>query len=124
MTKALSGHLLFREKFRYKDLVPVFDELLKTFLTETDQLPDEPDILEMFIKINQLDLKENRKPEGYNRRGRMRLIFPIRAGPQEFYVRAHQRSAEVPRVVERLSKILKKAGIPHAVEWDRLQSAQ
>jgi len=124
MTKALSGHIVFREKFRYKDLVPIFDELLRTFLAETDQLPDEPDILEMFLKINQMDLRENRKPEGYNRRGRMRMVFPIREKQQEFYVRANQKSAEVPRVVERLSRILKKAGIPHTVEWDRLQSAQ
>jgi hypothetical protein len=106
--KAESGHIIFKEKFKYRDLQHCFDELMKVFLEETDQMPDEDEILQMFLRINMMDIEKNRKPEGYNRRGRMRLVFPLTKG----------------RIAERLSKILKKAGIPHAIEWDKLQTIE
>ncbi len=120
--KAESAHIVFKEKFKYKDLQPVFDELLRAFLNETDQMPDEDEILQMFLRINMMDLEKNRKPEGYNRRGRMRMVFPLTKGKKQFYLRADSKTAETVRVAERLSKILKKGGIPHTLEWDQLHS--
>jgi len=122
--KAESGHVIFREKFKYKDLQGCFEELLTVFLEETDQVPDEDEILQMFLKINMMDIEKNRKPEGYNRRGRMRLIFPMTSGRKQFYVRADSKTTETVRVTERLSKILKKAGVPHNLEWDKLLTIQ
>lgn len=122
--KAESGHLIFKDKFRYKDLQPVFEELMKAFLDETDQKPDEDEILQMFLRINMMDIEKNRKPEGYNRRGRMKLVFPITKGRKQFYIRADSKTAETIRIAERLSKILKKAGIAHSIEWDQLQTIQ
>jgi len=122
--KAETGHVIFKEKFKFKDLQPVFSELLTVFLEETDQMPDEDDILRMFMKLNMMDIEKNRKPEGYNRRGRMRLVFPVTRGKKQFYIRADSKTAETIRITERLSKILKKAGIPHVLEWDKLQSIQ
>jgi len=122
--KAESGHIIFKEKFKYKDLQGCFEEILKAFLDETDQVPDEDEILQMFMKINMMDIEKNRKPEGYNRRGRMRLIFPLTKGKRQFYIRADSKTAEVVRVTERMSKILKKAGVPHIVEWDKLETIQ
>jgi hypothetical protein len=71
-----------------------------------------------------MDIEKNRKPEGYNRRGRMKMVFPLRKIKKEFYIRADSKTTEVVRVTERLSKILKKGGIPHTVEWDKLLPAQ
>jgi len=122
--KAQSGHIVFKERFRYKDLEDVFEDMLKVFLEETDQLPDEDEILQMFVRINLMDIEKNRKPEGYNRRGRMRLVFPLGKGKKQFYVRADTKTAEIVKVTERLSKILKKARVPHTIEWDKLQSVQ
>lgn len=122
--KAESGHIVFKDKFRYKDLQGCFEEMLKVFLQETDQMPDEDEILQMFLRINMMDIEKNRKPEGYNRRGRMRMVFPLTKGKKQMYLRADSKTAETVRVTERLSKILKKAGIPHTVEWDRLQTLQ
>lgn len=122
--KAETGHVIFKEKFKYKDLQPVFNELLTVFLEETDQMPDEREILEMFLRLNMMDIEKNRKPEGYNRRGRMKLVFPITRGRKQFYVRADSKTAETIRVTERLSRMLKKASISHVLEWDRLRSAQ
>ncbi len=122
--KAETGHIVFKEKFRYRDLEDSFEDVLKAFLDETDQMPDEDEILQMFLRINMMDLEKNRKPEGDNRRGRMRLVFPTMKGKKQFYIRADSKTAEVVRVTERLSRILKKAGVPHVVEWDRLQMIQ
>jgi len=122
--KAESGHIIFKEKFKYKDLQRCFDELMKVFLEETDQMPDEDEILQMFLRINMMDIEKNRKPEGYNRRGRMRLVFPLTKGRKQLYIRADSKTTETVRITERLSKILKKGGIPHAIEWDKLLTIQ
>ena len=122
--KAESGHVIFKDKFKYKDLQSCFEEMMKVFLEETDQMPDEDEILQMFMKINMMDIEKNRKPEGYNRRGRMRMVFPLTKGKKQFYIRADSKTAETVRITERLSKILKKAGLPHTVEWDKLLTIQ
>jgi len=122
--KAETGHIIFKEKFKYKNLEDVFDDVMKAFLEETDQKPEDDEILQMFLRINMMDIEKNRKPEGYNRRGRMKMVFPLRKTKKEFYIRADSKTTEVVRVTERLSKILKKGGIPHTVEWDKLQPAQ
>ena len=122
--KAETGHIIFKEKFKYKDLQPVFDDLLRVFLEETDQMPDEGEILQMFLRLNMMDIEKNRKPEGYNRRGRMKLVFPLTKGRKQFYLRADSKTAEIVRITERLSKILKKAGIQHTIEWDKLACVQ
>jgi hypothetical protein len=120
--KAESGHIIFKEKFKYKDLQGCFNELMRVFLEETDQMPDEDEILQMFLRINMMDIEKNRKPEGYNRRGRMRMVFPLTKGRKQFYVRADSKTAETVRITERLGKVLKKAGVPHTIEWDKLES--
>jgi hypothetical protein len=122
--KAESGHIIFKEKFKYKDLQGCFDELMTVFLEETDQMPDEDEIMQMFLRINMMDIEKNRKPEGYNRRGRMRLVFPLTKGRKQLYIRADSKTAETMRITERLSKILKKAGVPHTIEWDKLQTIE
>ena len=120
--KAQTGHIVFKGQFRYKNLSKPFEDLLKAFLEETDQMPDEDEIFQMFLRLNMMDLEKNRKPEGYNRRGRMRLVFPLVQDRKEMYVRADSKTAVVVRVTERISKILKKAGVNHSVEYDQLKT--
>ena len=122
--KAQTGHIVFKGQFKYKNLSKPFEELLRAFLEETDQMPDEDEIMQMFLRINLMDLEKNRKPEGYNRRGRLRLIFPQPTERKEMYIRADVRTALVVRVTERLSKILKKAGVAHSIQYDQLKTLQ
>lgn len=116
--KATSGHFVFKKNTSYKDLAKIFPELLRTFLEETDQLPEDEDVMQMFIHLNQVELEKDRKPEGYNRKGKMRLVFPINR--KEFYIRGTSKGGEVVRIAERLSRMLTKAGIAHDLEWDAL----
>jgi len=119
-TKAQSGHIIFSPKFKWKALAPVFDDILRGFLKESGQMPPEDDIIRMFVKLNLIDLEKNRKPEGWNRRGRVRMVFPITDQPQ-MYLRASMKSAEVVRITESISYMLKKAKIAHKVKYDDLK---
>jgi hypothetical protein len=40
------------------------------------------------------------------------------------YIRSETKTAEVVRVTEKLSRMLKKAGVAHTVEWDQLKHLQ
>jgi mRNA-degrading endonuclease RelE of RelBE toxin-antitoxin system len=118
--RARSAHFTFDKKVKYKDLEKAFKELFNTFLEETGQMPhEEPEYSEILLEENLRDLRKNRKPEGYNRDGSMRLMFPI-AERVEFYIYSRAKSAEVPRVAETLSKILQKAGLKHQLDWDKM----
>jgi hypothetical protein len=120
VTKAQSGHIVFSPSFKWKALAPIFDNLLRGFLKESGQMPPEEDIIKMFVKLNMIDLEKNRKPEGWNRRGRVRMVFPITNQPQ-MYLRSSMKSAEVVRITESMSALLKKAKISHKVKYDDLK---
>lgn len=119
MMKATSGHFVLDDDVEYKDLAGVFPELLTTFLEETDQIPEDDDILKMFIYVNSRALNKNEKPEGYNRKGGpMRLVFPLDS--KQFYIRSITASTEVGRLSEKISRMLSKAGVKHDLEWNAL----
>lgn len=118
--KVRSGHILFDRKITYKQLVKVFRTMFTKFLEETDQMPEDAESLEVLVEENLRDLRLNRKPEGYNREGNMRLIFPLRDKRIEMYVYSKTRTADVPRIVEMISRMLSKARLKHSVEWDHL----
>jgi hypothetical protein len=118
--KARSGHIRFDKKTKYSDLLPVYRDIFERFLVETDQVPEvEPELTEVLLEQNFMDLRSNRKPEGYNRSGSMRMMFPICEGV-EFYFYGRGKNTEVPRVTELVSKLLKKEGLKHQVEWDKM----
>lgn len=120
--KATSGHFVLKKNVKYRDLAKVFPEVLTTFLEETDQVPEDEDVMKMFIYLNQVDLERNAKPEGYNRKGKMRLVFPLNR--KEFYIRGNARGSEVVRLSEKISRMLSKAKVDHEVEWDAISSAE
>lgn len=118
--QARSGHIVFKKKTRYIDLMPVYEEVFRRFLEETNQIPEaEPEFLDVLIEENLVDLRTNRKPEGYNRSGYMRLIFPL-SDRVECYVYGRTKSSEVARVTEILSGMFKKSGLDNSIEWDRM----
>lgn len=118
--RARSGHFKFDRKVTWKSLVPAFRPMLLKFLEEAQQFPEDPEILEILVEENLRDLRKNRKPEGYNRDGAMRLIFPI-SKSVEFYVYGRGKTIEVARVAEQLSRVLQKHRLKHTIEWDRLR---
>lgn len=123
--KVRSGHIRFEKGVEYKDFVPIFSEMYVKFLEDTGQTPEEEEFIHMMIKENLIDLEKNKKPEGYNRQGRMRLIFPIQEESEdlELYIYGHYHSAkslEVARVTESMSRYLKSKGFENDVDWDKM----
>ncbi|HEQ78659.1 MAG TPA: hypothetical protein ENN76_00165 [Euryarchaeota archaeon] len=117
--RAKSGHIVFSEKTEYKHLAPVFEEVMLTFLKESKQTVEDPEYLEMLVKLNIEYLERNQKPEGYNRPGKMRLIFPIRTdGCVEMYIMGLGLSVETVRVTELLCSILNTHSLDHDIFWD------
>jgi len=118
---ARSAHFVFPKKTRFKHMVKAYPEVLKTFLNETRQMPEEKEFMEMLIRSDVQDLEMDRKPEGYNRQGKMRLVFPIKNDDKiEFYIYKYVKSDETAKVAEMLTKILNRYRLSHKVEWDRM----
>jgi hypothetical protein len=124
--KVRSGHIKFEKGVKYEDLTKVYQELFLKFLKETNQMPEEEEVTNMLIRENLIDLEKGKKPEGYNRQGRMRMIFPImpkKAKEIELYIYGHYHSAkslEVARVTESISRFLKNKGFENDVDWDKM----
>ncbi|MDR0198578.1 MAG: hypothetical protein LBI08_02410 [Methanomassiliicoccaceae archaeon] len=109
--KVSSVHFILGGKTPYKDLAPAFPDILKMFLMETDQMPEDEEIMMMFIELNMVDLEKNVKPEGYNRKGRMRMVFPM--DKKEFYIKSTAKGMDVTRVGERISEMLSASGVQY-----------
>ena len=112
--KVYSTHFILKGKSDYKDLAPVFPDILKLFLEEIGQMPDEEEILQMFIELNMIDLELNRKPEGYNRKGKFRMVFPM--DRKEFYIKTYNKSNDMGRIVEGIKGLLDSGGIDYDVK--------
>ena len=123
--KARSGHILLDPKRSYKDLIRVYPEIHKRvvemnrpFVKESD-----PPLPEVLLEENLRDLRGDRKPAGYNRQDPfgLRLIFPIVDEKRaEFYFTKPARCQEVVQITEQVSTMLRRRGIKHTVEYDRL----
>lgn len=117
--KVSSIHFVLKGKSDYKHLAPVFPDILKTLLEEIDQMPEEEELLQMLIELNVADLEQNRKPEGYNRKGKVRLVFPMES--KEFYLKTYAKMSELKPLAEKIEDILKGAKIKFEIkENDRV----
>ena len=123
--KARSGHILLDPKRSYRDLVRVYPEIHKRVVEMNRPFVKESDPLlpEVLLDENLRDLKGNRKPVGYNRQDAfgLRLIFPLSDDRRaEFYFAKPTRCQEVVQITEHVSQLLRRRGIRHTVEYDRL----
>jgi len=120
--KARSGHILIKKKMEWYQLRDVYEEVFTTFLKETNQWNEnDPEINEAILYMNIMDLEKNKKPEGYNRQGVIRLFFPIRDdGRIEFCIYKNSKCAEVVNVTQEIAKILERNGIENEVLFDKM----
>ena len=123
--KARSGHILLDPKRSYRDLVRVYPEIHKRVVEMNRPFVKESDPLlpEVLLDENLRDLKGDRKPVGYNRQDAfgLRLIFPLSDDRRaEFYFAKPTRCQEVVQITEQVSALLRRRGIKHTVEYDRL----
>jgi hypothetical protein len=123
--KARSGHILLDSKRSYRDLIRVYPEIHRRVVEMNRPFVKESDPLlpEVLLDENLRDLKGDRKPVGYNRQDAfgLRLIFPIVDERRvELYFTKPARCQEVVQITEQVSVLLRRRGIKHTVEYDRL----
>ncbi len=114
--KYWNGHIIM-DGVDWKELEGVWDAMLGMFFKETKQFRDNPEMIDVIIRENMIDIKNNRKPEGYNREGKMRIIVPL-SGKREFYIYRGVYSDDVRVITEKISSMLAEKNIKHRVEWN------
>ena len=115
--KIWNSHIILEKNLEWKDLEPVWGDMLRMFFEESRQFRDEPEQIDIIVEENMVDIKNNRKPEGFNRDGRMRIVVPI-SDKKEFFIYRGVYSDEIRTVTEKVSKFLAEKGIKHKVEWN------
>ena len=123
--KARSGHILLDPKRSYKDLIRVYPEIHKRVVEANRPFVKEGESIlpEVLLEENLRDLRADRKPAGFNRAEAfgMRLVFPMADEHRsEFYFTKAMRCQEVVQMTEQTSQLLRRRGIKHTVEYDRL----
>lgn len=116
MANKSSVHFILKGKSDYKDLAPVFPEILRSALVIADQVPEEEE-LTMIIQLNLDDLEKNRKPEGYIRKAKIRMVFPL--DRKEFYLQSYNpKIVDLGKIRETVSEILTRGGVGFDVTED------
>jgi hypothetical protein len=111
-----SVHFILKDGSDYKDLAPVFPDILKSVLIQADQVPEEEEFT-MILNLNMDDLEQNRKPEGYIRKARVRIVFPM--DRKEFYVQSYSpKHVDLDKVKNSVSMILSDASVKFDVSED------
>ena len=109
-----SVHFILKDGSDYKDLAPVFPDILKSVLIQADQVPEEE---EFTMILNMDDLEQNRKPEGYIRKARVRIVFPM--DRKEFYVQSYSpKHVDLDKVKNSVSLLLSDASVKFDVTED------
>lgn len=124
--KARSGHILLDSRRSFKDLAKVYPEIHRKVAEANRPFSKEPEPMlpEILLEENLRDLRADRKPAGYNRPDAfgLRLVFPIGTSDRpEFYFSKPMRCQEIVQITEQVSQLLRRRGIRHSVEYDRLQ---
>ena len=111
-----SVHFILKDGSDYKDLAPAFPDILKSVLIQADQVPEEEEFT-MILNLNMDDLEQNRKPEGYIRKARVRIIFPM--DRKEFYVQSYSsKHVDLDTVKNSISSLLSAASVKFDVTED------
>jgi len=121
--KIWNSHIIMEKNVKWKDLENVWEEMMRMFFEETRQFRDDPEQIDIIVEENMVDIKNNRKPEGFNRDGRMRIVVPM-SDKREFFIYRGVYSDEIRTITEKVSKFLAEKGIKHRVEWNDMMLYQ
>ena len=111
-----SVHFILKDKSDYKDLAPLFKDIMTIVLRNADHVVEEEEFT-MILNLNLDDLEQNRKPEGYIHKARVRIVFPL--DRKEFYVQSYSaKVVDLGKVKSDVSEILSKGGVKFDVTED------
>jgi len=111
-----SVHFVLKGRSGYKDLAPIFEQILKPVLQMVDQLPEEEE-MELIVRTNVDDLSIGRKPEGYLRKTRVRMVFPM--DRKEFYIQSYNsKLVDLAMIADHVKSVLDGAKISYDYSED------
>ena len=115
--KIWNSHIILSKNVKWKSLNPAWGEMLEMFFEETKQFTEEPEEREIIVEENMVDIRHNRKPEGFNRDGKMRIVVPM-SDRVEFFIYRGAHSDDIRVITEKISKFLSEKGFKHTIEWN------
>ncbi len=115
--KIWNSHIIMDRSVEWKDLEPIWGDMLRLFFQYSRQFVDEPETVDVIVEENLVDLRHNRKPEGFNREGKMRIVVPL-SDRREFFIYRGVYNDEIRVITEKISSFLARNGIKHKVEWN------
>ncbi len=116
-----SGHFVFKKGTKWKDLLSAYEGMLRMFLRETGQSSDDELFDRMLVRQDLEDLTKGRKPSGYNRNNKVRLVFPLRDdGIIEMFIYRSSRDEDIVRVTNLISDYFNEHEVDHEVKWDEM----
>ncbi|MGC8646573.1 MAG: hypothetical protein ACP5T9_03465 [Thermoplasmata archaeon] len=117
-----TGHIIFGDDFEWEDLEKVFPDMLKYFIEEARIEKTESMNLNAIIEVNMIDIKHNRKPEGFNREEKLRFYFNELDGKKQMIILRDKviPNEEIKSIVEKLNRFLNSKKIENHVEYDKL----
>ncbi len=110
-----SVHFILKGRSSYKDLAPVFEDILRFSLQSVDQMLEEEE-MEMILRLNLDDLEMDKKPEGYLRKARVRIVFPM--DRKEFYIQSYSKLVDLGLLANHTKSVLTDAGIEYDYSED------
>ncbi len=120
LMKIRSAHFIFAPSVTYADLKPIYPELYRTFLKESEQMPEDEAAVEIWIDRDMKDLAKNKKPEGFLKQNSIKMVFPIRDGFVEFYIYYKVRTQDIYRIADAIDRVLKKSGLEYQKKYDKM----
>jgi hypothetical protein len=117
-----TGHIIFDNNLQWKDLEKVFPDLLHYFIEESRIEKTDSLNLNSIIEENMIDIKKNRKPEGFNREEKLRFYFNEIDGKKQMIIIRDKAipNDDIKIVSEKISKFLNSKKIKNILEFDKL----
>lgn len=117
--KNFSGHIIFSDKFQWRELEQPFPEIWEIVSNQTKQNSEELQLDQLDLYLNLEEIRKNKKPFGYIREGaRYRMTFPI--DRKEMILFRGVVTEDLKDVVERVSKVLRDRKIKFSVDYDKM----
>ncbi len=115
--KNYSGHIIFEDNFKWKDLEKYFPDMWEIIEEESKLNAEEKQFDDILLELNLEELRKNKKPFGYRRENtRFRMIFP--QDKKELTIYRNTPTEEIEELTEKVAHEIRNKKIKYTVKYD------
>ncbi len=115
--KNYSGHIIFEDNFKWKDLEKYFPDMWEIVEEESKLNAEEKQFDDILLELNLEELRRNKKPFGYRRENtRFRMIFP--QDKKELTIYRNSPAEEIEELTEKVAHEIRNKKIKYTVKYD------